>query len=296
MSFTGNAIDQALDILRQTRTPITILGASGFVGSHLAAYLRGLELDVKTPQKGDNAIFSDDLGHVIYCIGLTADYASRPYDTVEAHTSLLSRLLKEGHYKSLVYLSSTRLYDFANGAGREEADIVLNPQNPRHVYDLSKALGEWLCLHAANGKARVARLASVYSRYLTDRNFLHTTLEQALAGQDFALDTAPDYARDYIYIDDVCAALLSIAVCGKQSIYNVASGQNVSNRDLFALIKQHLGVAIAASKPAQRAQSPEIDISRLKDDFGLRPARLADTIDDIIAFNRDSLKKAHGTS
>ena len=281
-----------LSQIRNTGLPVTVLGASGFVGSHLAEYLQRAGIQPILPARGDDSIFKKNLGYVYYCIGLTADYAQRPFDTVEAHSSLLSRLLESANFERLVYLSSTRLYDFA-ASGNEEADIALNPKNPRHVYDLSKMLGEWLCQNTSQGKAKVARLASVYSSNLADRNFLHTTIEQALLGKSLTIDTAPDYARDYVHIDDVCAALTAILADGNQPIYNVASGQNVSNADLFAAIAHHTGTEIRAAKPTQGAKAPIVDISRLKSDFGYAPALLADKIGFVIESNSSHLPKAH---
>ena len=270
-----------------------MLGAGGFVGSHLVSYMRTRGLDSQAPLKNDDSIFGRDLGYVVYCIGLTADYAKRPFDTVEAHTSLLARILKESTYESLVYLSSTRLYDSGQGEGKESQDLIVNPHNPRHSYDLSKALGEWLCLHTSNGKARVARLASVYSHDLTDRNFLHTTIEHALLGGNFTLDSNPDAARDYVYIDDVCAAILAMLEHKQSDIYNVASGQNVSNRELFAMLQTHLGITVTGTQSGAVAKAPLIDISKLKSDFGLRPALLADKMSHLMESNKTL--RANGT-
>ncbi len=282
-----------MNFLMQSKRPITVLGAGGFVGSHLTAHMRGLGLDPQVPGKNDDGIFTRDLGYVVYCIGLTADYAKRPFDTIEAHTSLLARILKEATFESLVYLSSTRLYDSGQGGGEESQDLILNPHNPRHSYDLSKALGEWLCLHASNGKAKVARLASVYSKDLSDRNFLHTTIEQALIGRNFSLDSKADAARDYVYIDDVCEAILAILSHNAPAIYNVASGQNVGNRELFAMLQRYLGVVITPSQRGTGAKASDIDISKLKADFGLRPALLGDKLPYIIDCNKTL--QANGT-
>lgn len=258
--------------------PVTILGAGGFVGSHLVRYLQAQSIAVICPARDHKSYIDQDLGCVFYCIGLTADYAQRPFDAVSAHIDVLSEILRAGRFQRLVYLSSTRLYDSGAGAGREDQDLILNPANPRHSYDLSKAMGEWLCLHAGQGKAAVARLASVYSTTdLRDRNFLHTTIESVRQKQDFTLNTAPDYARDYVHIDDVCAALCHIVAAG-QGIYNVASGENTSNRDLFAAIHAQTGVTITPELVQTRAKAPVIDIARIRVEFGLKPARVLDKL------------------
>ena len=97
------------------------------------------------------------MGTVFYCAGLTSDYAVRAHDTVSAHVCLLNELLQGGNFETLVYLSSTRLYDSLGPyAVDEDSALALNPANPRHLYDLSKALGEALCRQAGAARARGA--------------------------------------------------------------------------------------------------------------------------------------------
>jgi len=141
----------------------TVVGAAGFVGSRLALRLAADGWDVYAPAKGDPELFERDLGTVFYCAGLTADYDSRPFDTVEAHASLIARLIQADRFERLVYCSSTRLYDGQRKAEAHEAEaLVFDPADPRRVYDLSKALGENLTLARSGGRGAVARLSNVY--------------------------------------------------------------------------------------------------------------------------------------
>src|SRR5437868_14664917 len=88
---------------------ITVLGASGFIGSHIVRELEQRGEKYYAPAKVET-IWDKDLGNIIYCIGLTADFRTRPFDTVEAHVCKLNELLKRGRFDSLLYLSSTRVY------------------------------------------------------------------------------------------------------------------------------------------------------------------------------------------
>ncbi len=60
--------------------------------------------------RGDATWRGADLGHAFYCIGLTADFRSRPFETIEAHCGLLKEVLSGSRFSSFVYLSSTRVY------------------------------------------------------------------------------------------------------------------------------------------------------------------------------------------
>ncbi len=127
-------------------TLATIVGASGFIGSRLLRHLQHLGWDCRMPARDDRAFVRERLGTVFYCAGLTADFAKRPHDTVRAHVGLLDELLAHANFDALVYLSSTRLYDGCIANARsfvdEHTPLALDPAQPRHLFDLSKALGE----------------------------------------------------------------------------------------------------------------------------------------------------------
>lgn len=242
----------------------TVLGASGFVGSRLAATLRATGHDVYTPERGDAGLFSRHLGQVFYCIGLTADYAARPFDTVEAHVSLLARVLRDAQFTHLVYLSSTRLYDsLGTDGGQEEQPLHLNPANPRHLYDLSKALGENLCLTVAGDRSSVARLACVYDWAPGAPGFLSEWLQRAASEKDFCLDSGTGLVRDYIHLDDVVAGLRAMSDNAATGIVNMASGENVSNAELAAVFNLR-GWSVRLSREVPRQAVPQCDVHRLK--------------------------------
>lgn len=266
----------------------TVLGAGGFVGTHLVRQLGARGMTAFAPGRNDPSIFHRPLGHVIYCIGLTADYLARPFDTVEAHVSLFSRLLRDAAFDSVVYLSSTRLYDSGGPSAAEGNDLILNPTKARHLYDFSKGLGETMCGVCGDGRARVARLSCVYADDLSADNFLHQLVAQALSNDDITFETHPDFARDYIHVDDVCEALIDIACRGTRPIYNVASGANVANRELFDIIEKHTGCRIAATAPTAMdcGSGPRIDISALREDFNLTPRQIETALPAMIAANR----------
>lgn len=270
----------------------TVIGAAGFIGRHLARHLRGEGFEVHEAARGDARWLEGPLGHVYYCAGLTADYAQRPHDTVEAHVALLNRVLQQGRFDALVYLSSTRLYDgsLADPAD-EDVPLALRPQQPRHLFDLSKALGEALCRAAGGGRARVARLSCVVRDADDTGGFLPQLLRdvaRSVAGAEggsaprLCVDTTPSAARDYVHLDDVLRALVLIATRGTQPVYNVAGGRNLANRELFARLRELSGCEIVALRHDIVRPAPRIDISRLRREFGWRPACVLDKLADLL--------------
>ena len=114
---------------------ITVLGAQGLIGSQILHYLQQRGVDTFAPAKHDERIFTEPLGQVIYCIGLTADFRQRPLETVEAHVCLLRRLLATAQFESLTYLSSTRVYAQSDDTS-ENANLVVNPNQASDLYNL----------------------------------------------------------------------------------------------------------------------------------------------------------------
>jgi nucleoside-diphosphate-sugar epimerase len=255
----------------------TVIGARGFVGARLAAVLRGAGRAVYAPRRDDPELMRRPLGRVIYCAGMTADYAARPLDTVQAHVGLLAQVLREANFEHLVYLSSTRLYDslgeHGGAAVDEETALLLNPNQPRHLYDLSKALGENLCLNAAGGRAAVARLACVYDWSAGAPGFLSAWLQRARHEQHLRIDSASGVVRDYIHLDDVVGALYAMAAQRSSGIINVASGEQVSNQQLAEVFRRH-GWAVQLARDSERERRAPCAVGRLAQlGVGARPVR-----------------------
>ncbi|WP_082605415.1 NAD(P)-dependent oxidoreductase [Curvibacter sp. PAE-UM] len=267
-----------------SRQIATIIGGHGFVGSALARHLSAAGWDCRLPGRDTAWPMKDQpLGHVFYCAGLTGDYLQRAPDTVEAHVSLLVRVLQSSTWDSLVYLSSTRLYDGLSAGVRAEETTLLPvaPQVPRHLFDLTKLTGESLCHVLGQGRARVARLASVYDSLHDANGFLPALLRQvaqAPRGATVTVDSSPQVARDYIHLPDVLRALVDIAQRGTQSVYNVATGENVCNDELAQLVGRLAGRALAFRSDQVPAAPAVVDISRLQHEFGWRPARVETVI------------------
>lgn len=240
-----------------------MIGAQGFVGERLAQVLSDGGRAVFAPAKGDPALFDQALGDVFYCAGLTADFDQRPFDTVEAHVSLLSRLLERGRFERLIYLSSTRLYD---GLAVAQADantaLSFDPADPRRTYDLSKALGENLTLTRSGGRGAVARLANVYDWRPGSPGFLSEWLLQARTERALTLASSPGIARDYIHLDDVTAGLVAMAAAPGPGIVNLAGGRLTTNAQIAAVLAEQ-GWRVAFTGTATPPPPPRADIAKL---------------------------------
>lgn len=255
----------------------TILGANGFVGRRLRATLTARGWDIFAPAKGDTSLFGHDMGVVFYCAGLTADYDRRPFDTVQAHASLLSELVRAGRFERLIYLSSTRLYDGQAAAVLDEtAPLIFDPADPRRIYDLSKALGENIALTRTEGRGSVARLSNVFDWEPEAPGFLSEWLIEAARTRDLSLESSPHISRDYIHLDDVVSALIAMSEKPGVGVVNVASGEMVANGEIANLFLQ-AGWHVTFSRDVSPPPPPRTDIARLRA-LGVTPSPVKDVV------------------
>lgn len=245
-----------------TRKLGTIVGASGYVGKHLANALHRAGWDLYLPTRGDPALFSEDLGIVFYCAGLTANFRNLPFETVEAHVSHLAEILKRARFKSLIYLSSTRVYQGSERTSESEALLVC-PSVSGDLYNLSKLMGESLCLNSGRD-ARIARLSNVYGNEMSSRNFLGDLISEARQTGQVRFRSSPSSSKDFVHIEDVVRALPELAMNPELAgITNVASGINISNREL-AVAFEKFGVRCSFEPQAEEIVFPIIDTSKIK--------------------------------
>jgi nucleoside-diphosphate-sugar epimerase len=269
----------------------TVIGAQGFVGTHLVRYLRESGAAIFAPRKGDPAILSEPLGHVFYCAGLTADFRQKPFETVRAHVSYLLEVVERARYDSLLYLSSTRVYAGAM-KGSENQNLRVNPCDPGDLYNLSKLTGEAVCLAAANQKVRIARLSNVYGAGMDPANFLASLIEDALMRGRIVLGISRDSAKDYVYVGDVVQLMAKIALSGHRRLYNIAAGFNVEAGPIIDRLSELTGCAIEVTPGAPTVTFPPIDIERIRTEFDFVPTPLGCLMEDLIADYRKKLETA----
>lgn len=266
----------------------TILGSGGFIGSSLATQLQARGASCFLPERNHPFSPTKNLGHVIYSIGLTSDFRRRPMDTVRAHVSELMRVLESSNYDSFLYLSSTRVYA-GSAIGDEMQNLVVNPTDPSDLYNLSKLMGEAVCFSQANEKVRVARLSNVIGNDFNSDNFLFSLIKEAIASKEINFHTSLEAAKDYVAIDDVSESLIKIAETGRQRLYNVASGKNVTNQTVVNEIIRLTGSALKTHKTVEFLKIPTISIQRLREEFNYHPRDVMIDMKRLIDLYRASL-------
>jgi nucleoside-diphosphate-sugar epimerase len=248
----------------------TIFGSNGFVGSHLVRYVANNGHRVNASTRTNLPPSSTNLGHVIYAIGVTADFRHRTFDTVAAHVTQLAHILQNYQFDSFLYLSSTRLYRQADST-REDCEIRISPSDPEQFYNATKLAGEALCLTLSNQVVRVARLSNLYGAGNHVDNFLSQVLIEAGRNRRVVVRTGPRSAKDYLHVDDACLALAEIAIGGRRRVYNVASGNNVTNAEIARLVASSMKAEVNFAPDAPDIVFTPIDVSLLASEIPWRP-------------------------
>jgi nucleoside-diphosphate-sugar epimerase len=262
----------------------TVLGSRGFIGTRLCEKLLLRGYDVFAPSRGAK-LEAHELGTVFYCIGLTADFRRRVFETVIAHVEILRGVLQYCRFERLVYLSSTRLYSGASNGAREDDSIRVNPSDNSDVYNLSKAMGESLALHSGRS-VRIARLSNVYGADWASENFLPLLIKAALRDRRIVLQTSRQSCKDYIDVDDVVDMLIRIGEESRDEIYNIASGCNTTNGEIVDRLSSLTGCAVEVVPDVPAVVFPEIDIRRLQSEFDFEPASLSSQLPGLLDLYR----------
>jgi nucleoside-diphosphate-sugar epimerase len=250
----------------------TIIGGAGFVGSLLASHLRSRGSICATPAKGDLDALAGELGHVVYCAGTTSDFRTRPFETVDAHVSLVNHVLARSQYESFTYLSSTRVY-IKTKTTSENSSIIVEPGDPEDLFNLSKLAGEALCRQYLHRNARSIRLSNVVGANFGSNDFLFSIIRDAVTRNQVTLHTSPDSEKDYIHCDDAVEMIALIACRGTQPVYNVACGSNLTNSEVIGDICQASRASVSYAPDARtiRFAPIEVDLIRSEFDFNARP-------------------------
>jgi nucleoside-diphosphate-sugar epimerase len=265
----------------------TVFGPKGFVGSHLSAHLESEGWAVRRVARGDESWRGEALGHVFFCVGLTADFRERPLDAIDAHVGAAVTVLRHGRFESFLYLSTTRLYSGAAEAV-ETARITVDPSDPSDLYNLSKLAGEAACLALARPTVRIARLSNVFGPGMGRQNFLGSIVAAAVHGR-LSLGQAPESSKDYVAVEDVVAALARIAVAGEARLYNVASGADVTHGELLGELVRLTGCDAAVEAGAPTVRFPTIRTARLHELLDWRPVSVLERLPRLIASNSEDM-------
>jgi dTDP-glucose 4,6-dehydratase len=204
---------------------------------------------------------------------------------------LLQQLAATG--ARLVQVSTDEVYgDVEAGQSSTESDVLL-PSSP---YSASKAGGDLQVLAAVRTfgvDASITRGSNTYGPNQYPEKVLPLFVTNALDGEPLPLYGDGRQVRDWLHVDDHCAAIEVVLRRGRTGeIYNVAAGEEHENRELTERILEHTGADRSLVRHvADRAghdRRYSLDTTKLRS-LGWQPVRTwEDGIRDTVAWYRDN--------
>ena len=248
----------------------TIFGSTGRIGSFLKKQMILNGDSVYLPDRKNYYLEHKNLGHVIYCNGVTSDFKIRCFDTIQSHVCLLSHLLQNSSFDSFNYISSSRL-NFPKKNKYAEIRPDFYGDYEIDIYNASKLTGEALCLGSKIPNVKITRICHVVDPYDKRReNFLSDICGQAKNGE-IKLNSSLNTKKNYILIDDLAYLLKVIGPYGKKNFYNIGSDNVISNSDIVEKLVKITNCRISINKDAKTIVEPEINISNLIKEFNFKP-------------------------
>lgn len=258
----------------------TVFGSKGYIGSSIVNYLKLQNIECLTPDIKNGKIPKENLGHVIYAIGVP-DFKQNPMKAIDAHVFLLNKLLNETNFESFLYLSSTRVYSNALSTD-ENSSLVVDPLNFDNLYNISKIMGESICNMSKQQNVRIVRLSNVVGNNSGSNVFLTSIIKDALEMKNIVLQTKLDSEKDFVYIGDVVNILPKISLQGKKSIYNIANGENITNNEIIKKLQEITGCKVKVVINAKKYSFLPISIKQIQKEFNFKPTPILNNFEKIV--------------
>ncbi len=272
-----------------------ITGGTGFVGRRLAGWLieRGEEVLVAARRReslvpGAQTVPWPDVAspspvaarfallvHLAAWTDITT-CAARPMDALAVNGGGAGHAvdLASRAGARIVYMSTLGVY----GQPRYLPVDEDHPTDPLSAYAASKLAGERITLARATALGvswAIIRSFNVYGPGQTGDRLVPRILEQARQSNTVRLHDLSS-TRDFIYIDDLCEAILRVGISSEQDVFNAGTGVETSAAGMVSLIGDVLGrplepvlVSSAAASAITRSQA---SVARLRDRLGWVPA------------------------
>ncbi len=262
---------------------ITIFGHSGFIGTNLKNFCFENKLKIFLPKKSQFR-FKKNLGHIIYCIG-TGEARKKPFKAIKANYEILKEILENNKFKSLTYLSTTRVY-LHNKKTSENDEIINDLSDDSILFSLIKRSAEQLCLNIKNKNIRAIRLTNTYGHHFTKQLYLLPALIRgAKKNGKIQITINKNSLKNYLHIEEAIPIILKITLKGKNRLYNLAGKKRFRFIDIAKKIQKKIKCKIILSNQNIVLNDPIININKVCKEFKFNPKRnLLKDMDKIIDY------------
>ena len=159
-----------------------------------------------------------------------------------AGTSVLLETARRHEVQRFIQVSTDEVYGSLGATGRFTEQSPLAPSSP---YSASKAGADLLalaCHHTFGQDVIVSRCSNNYGPYQFPEKLIPLMIIKALSDQPLPVYGDGMNVRDWIHVEDHCAALVAALFEGKPGrIYNLGGDSEMVNLEIVRLILDRLG-------------------------------------------------------
>ncbi len=157
-------------------------------------------------------------------------------------TSTLLNAARRHGVRRFVQISTDEVYGSLGPEGKFSETSPLEPSSP---YSASKASADLLALayhHTYRLEVVITRCSNNYGPYQFPEKLIPLMIINALGDQPLPVYGDGLNVRDWIHVEDHCAAIVSALLNGKPGeVYNVGSDGEMRNIDVVKMLLAHLG-------------------------------------------------------
>jgi len=294
---------------------IIVTGAAGFIGSHASQHLlkRGYrvvavdnfcdfydrswkelnlasigggekfdveEIDITNGQAIDHLVGVARPQAILHLAGMAGVRPSIEQPAyyarvnVEGTTQMLQAAVRH-QVSRFVFASSSSVYGNELQIPFREDQPVSEPISP---YAASKRAGELICYtywHLYHLPVHCLRFFTVYGPRLRPDLAIHKFTRLITQGKPVPFYGDGNTARDYTYIDDICAGIVaSVERCDRYRIYNLGNHKPVTLKEMVAALEKAIGKAAILDRKPMQPGDVEItcaDVSRAAAELDYHP-------------------------
>lgn len=300
---------------------ILLTGSNGFIGNHVAQYLKGKGHYIIGLGRSENAYNASVIDEYIQCSLATDKVNEIPHmvsSRIDAIIHLAADMRKEPHLIDVITancLGTQRLLDLCK---KESIKIFLqlsslpvigyplyhpitedHPIHPYTVYHITKRTEELLANYALeyNGiRTASFRISAPIGTRVNPKTIFPTFVRKALDNEELFLLGKGTRKQNYLYVNDISRCLeLSLDKETVKGVYNLTSDILVSNMELaetiVKVLKSKSRITLMGNDPADDYVW-DASLEKLKTDSGYEPlGKLEDIIKEYACWIRETEKK-----
>jgi UDP-glucose 4-epimerase len=305
---------------------VVVIGANGFIGSHLVDALAGNGYRVRAFDRfssseptfestGVEIVRGEFLSradleaavrgqdYVVHMLSTTTPATAESDPTLDIRTNLAQTVeLLEASVAANVsqfYFASTggAIYGQQGKAAYAESDRAL-PLSPYGIGKLTieHYLDYFRVTHGLQSTAlRISNPYGPRQRPHKKQGLIPIVLERLLAGEEIVRFGDGSMVRDYIYVGDLVDMIVTVISSDehRHALYNIGSGHGNTVNEVFAAIERVTGRTISVVErpvPATFVDRVVLDTSRYSAEFGVHPLK---SLDEGIRLTFEGMEEAH---